>query len=241
MSISIIRDDARKVNSGVKSRRLEAEQVEEMLERLDPNCDRDKWVRIGMVVKHELGEEGFDLFDGWSRPGKTYNQRDCESAWKSFDKPYGNQQPVTAGTLIHLAREADPDWQPSWHLSSKRIYADHNEYAAHKGVAWEVFADAGWEFDPYYGHPSLLIPTANGTRRRWLDQTTSVYINPRGFRLCWYRLDEALTLVREEAQPLVICNGEASTVIGQFCLLAAVAVASGSERTSLPDDLLDEL
>ena len=32
-----------------------------------PADDRDLWLRIGMAIKAGMGEDGFDLWDDWSR------------------------------------------------------------------------------------------------------------------------------------------------------------------------------
>ncbi|MBF0179796.1 MAG: PriCT-2 domain-containing protein [Magnetococcales bacterium] len=41
---------------------------------LDPGCDREKWFTVGAALKNRLGDqEGFHLFDHWSRGGASYN------------------------------------------------------------------------------------------------------------------------------------------------------------------------
>ena len=49
-----------------------------------PADDRDTWVQMGMAVKAELGEGGFDLWDDWSRAAKSYSESDARSVWRSF-------------------------------------------------------------------------------------------------------------------------------------------------------------
>lgn len=49
-----------------------------------PADDRDTWVQMGMAVKAELGESGFDLWDDWSRAAKSYSESDARSVWRSF-------------------------------------------------------------------------------------------------------------------------------------------------------------
>ena len=70
-----------------------------------PPYDRETWVTMAMALKSELGEEGFDLWDSWSRqatdPKHGYKAADATAAWKSC-KPYGG---ITIGSLYHLARE----------------------------------------------------------------------------------------------------------------------------------------
>lgn len=69
------------------------------LAALDPNCDRDNWVRTGMGA-HAAGLS-FDDFDNWSQGGKTYNARDCQAVWKSF-----KAGPVTEATLFKMAKDS---------------------------------------------------------------------------------------------------------------------------------------
>ena len=64
-----------------------------------PPVDRDVWVRTGMALKSELGEDGFNLWDQWSQADDSYREKDARAVWKSI-KPAGG---VTIGSLFHLA------------------------------------------------------------------------------------------------------------------------------------------
>jgi putative DNA primase/helicase len=89
---------------------LPVETIELALSHLDANCDRDTWARIGMALKSELGEPGFDVWDAWSRRADNYDQRDARDTWRSIRATGG----VTIATLIHMAKENGyrPDSQP---------------------------------------------------------------------------------------------------------------------------------
>jgi putative DNA primase/helicase len=63
--------------------------------------DRDTWIRIGMAIKTEQGEAGFDLWDGWSQQSSCYEPKVAQSCWKSFR----SDGRVTVGTLFHVAKE----------------------------------------------------------------------------------------------------------------------------------------
>jgi hypothetical protein len=70
--------------------------------------DRVQWVKVGHSVKSAYpGEDGFEVFDEWSKrwTGK-YDEQKTRKAWDSF-KP----RDVTIGTLFHLATEATPGWR----------------------------------------------------------------------------------------------------------------------------------
>ena len=49
-----------------------------------PNDDRETWTRIGMAIKDELSDAGFDIWDVWSQSADTYNERDARAVWRSF-------------------------------------------------------------------------------------------------------------------------------------------------------------
>lgn len=75
------------------------ERVRSALAHVPPH-DRDIWLRMGMAVKSELGEEGFSVWDEWSQADETYNDGDARAVWRSIS-PNGK---VSAGTLFHAAR-----------------------------------------------------------------------------------------------------------------------------------------
>ncbi|WP_322008283.1 AAA family ATPase [Paraburkholderia tropica] len=73
-----------------------------------PADDRETWVHMGMAVKAELGEGGFDLWDEWSRTSDSYRESDARAVWRSF-KAGG----ITIATLFKEAisngyRENEP-------------------------------------------------------------------------------------------------------------------------------------
>lgn len=72
-----------------------------------PNNDRKSWVRMGMAIKNELGESGFDIFDDWSQGGDRYDAKDCKSAWRSIKADAAKS--VGLGTLIYEAKQRG--WQ----------------------------------------------------------------------------------------------------------------------------------
>lgn len=68
---------------------------------LIPSEERGLWVRIGMAVKSALGEEGYDLWDEWSRRAQSYHEPDARAVWRSIDPRSG----ITLGTLFFEARK----------------------------------------------------------------------------------------------------------------------------------------
>lgn len=122
--------------------------------------------------------------------------------------------------------------------STKRSYRDRAEYAEAHGVDDSVFEAAGWVQVTKDNRPALKFTTATGDRWRFLDGDKPYYKSITGYKRCWYGLTRAIDRVRS-GHPLVICNGEASTVIAQHYGLAACCVPAG--ENALPEDLLSEL
>ncbi|MFZ6850077.1 DUF927 domain-containing protein [Undibacterium sp. RuRC25W] len=74
--------------------------IQAALSFIPPN-ERDLWLKIGMGIKQEFGEAGFDVFDSWSRSAENYNQDAAKSSWKSF-KTGGK---IGIGTVLYEAKQ----------------------------------------------------------------------------------------------------------------------------------------
>jgi putative DNA primase/helicase len=64
-----------------------------------PADERETWLAMGMAVKHELGPEGWEIWDQWSQTAHNYSATAARSVWRSL-KGSG----VTVGTLLHTAK-----------------------------------------------------------------------------------------------------------------------------------------
>lgn len=78
----------------------DANRVRDALDFIDPNCDRDNWVQVGMAIHDALGPTGDNVWHEWSSKASSYNERDARDVWKSI-KPGG----IKAGTLFKQARD----------------------------------------------------------------------------------------------------------------------------------------
>lgn len=89
--------------SGINAYRdLNESEIAEALTYLDASCSREDWVRVGMAVKSELGNSGFDIWDDWSKTaGKKYSAKDARDTWKSIKASGG----ITIATIIHEAQQ----------------------------------------------------------------------------------------------------------------------------------------
>lgn len=79
----------------------------ELLDHIDPSqLDYTEWVNVGMIL-HDTGYTAAD-WDNWSRrDAGRYHAGECFKKWGSFS---GSSNPVTAGTLVQLAK--DQGWVP---------------------------------------------------------------------------------------------------------------------------------
>jgi hypothetical protein len=70
--------------------------------RLNPELGYHDWIKVGMGLHHELGDEGFELWDGWSRDGSKYQgERDLRFHWRTFGR--GSHTPITMRTVAKMA------------------------------------------------------------------------------------------------------------------------------------------
>ncbi|MDZ4250271.1 MAG: PriCT-2 domain-containing protein, partial [Candidatus Nanopelagicales bacterium] len=76
------------------------ERIREAL-HFTPASDREHWVRMGMAIKSELGDTGFDVWEGWSQQDESFDTQAARDVWKSLRA--GGK--VTIGTLFHEAKQ----------------------------------------------------------------------------------------------------------------------------------------
>lgn len=75
-------------------------RARDALTRIDPSCDRETWIQVGMAAK----AAGLTLedFDTWSAAGEGYKPATTKATWRSFRAEGG----IGPGTLFHHARQA---------------------------------------------------------------------------------------------------------------------------------------
>lgn len=146
-----------------------------------------------------------------------------------------------SGSLYQLASVlgvATPDSRPTV-PDSKRMYSGLDDYAQAHGIPGDALRDAQWVETAKNGRRALQFRTRTGVRWRFLDGQKPVYISDNGYQRCWYGLNNHAQQLLNAGQPLVITNGEISTVAGQYHGIAAACVTSGEKE--LTDDLITEL
>lgn len=75
------------------------ERIREALQFIDPSY-RETWLRMGMAIKSELADTGFDLWEAWSLQAESFNPKDARDVWKSIRA--GGK--LTLGTMFYEAK-----------------------------------------------------------------------------------------------------------------------------------------
>lgn len=104
----------------------------EILEYIDPStCSYQEWINVGMALKHE----GYTVYDWdmWSmKDVNRYHSGECAKKWATFQ---GSSAPVTAGTIIQMAKEngyhyenvsAELDWDSEIGSKDELVVVDRN-------------------------------------------------------------------------------------------------------------------
>ena len=68
--------------------------------RIIPADDYEVWIKVGMILKAEFGENGYNLWDSWSSKSESYNPEIMLNKWASF-----TGSGVGMGTLVAIGKE----------------------------------------------------------------------------------------------------------------------------------------
>ena len=75
--------------------------IQQILDYIPPaELSYQEWVNVGMALK--LEGYGCEVWDEWSRADNRYHSGECARKWESFN---GSSSPVTAGTLVQMAKD----------------------------------------------------------------------------------------------------------------------------------------
>ena len=123
---------------------LSNEQVEELLNVLDPDMPREDWIRVGMAVHHETHGDGFDLWDQWSALGGKYtSEMDMQIQWDSFTRRQGvGQKQVTMASVLKMVKDANN--QPVTAEALKAKVAEIEQMVANLPAAVGVHTPEGY-------------------------------------------------------------------------------------------------
>jgi putative DNA primase/helicase len=136
--------------------------------------DRETWVAMAMAVKNELGEDGFDLWDAWSRNADSYNASAAKAVWKSC-----RGQGVTVGTLFHAAKASGwIDREKPSSASPEQVAArrrEMQERATREGMERAREQENAAKKAAWIMHKTVLDQHAYMQSKGWPDAKVSVW------------------------------------------------------------------
>ena len=142
----------------------EAERARAALAAI-PADDYGTWVDMAFALKHGFGDEGFEIWDAWSRTAANYNERAARTTWRSASASGGK----TLATLFWHARQHGfdlgrthyPDRMtavlaPSAEVLAQREREEAQRQARHAAVAREAASIWQWARPVGPAHPYLV-------------------------------------------------------------------------------------
>ncbi|SDG72190.1 AAA family ATPase [Propionivibrio dicarboxylicus] len=102
------------------------DRIREALQFIDAS-DRVTWLRIGMAIKSEIADAGFDLWESWSQQAESFNGKDARDVWKSIRA--GGK--VSIGSLFYEAKAN------GWHDDGGHQMPTPEELAERRRIAAE--------------------------------------------------------------------------------------------------------
>jgi primase-polymerase (primpol)-like protein len=137
------------------------------------------WFEVGCGLHKEFGEDGFELFEQWSKKSDKYDKHQCQKKWRECKKI----TKYTAGTIFHYADEANPNWRDkiksNKNASAKRLTKDEVRRAKQVAVNIEIGDDVTEPIVPtimtlaemldrliFVGSSGVIVDRANGRIRK---------------------------------------------------------------------------
>lgn len=203
-------------------------------------------ISTASAIETRLRQTGFKRMGNQLRGSSPFRQGSDSNGFSvTIDGPengaYFDHASGEHGSLYDLAERLGierPERQPV--EQTKVPYRDMAEYTEKHGAPVSAFEKARWEEVQQDGRPAMRFDTAHGPRFRFLDGNKPAFKSPVGYESCWYGIVRATDMAHKDALPLVLVNGEASTVVCQHWGIPGACVTSGGER-KLKDSLLKEL
>ncbi|MBN3787521.1 PriCT-2 domain-containing protein [Burkholderia sp. Ac-20353] len=131
-----------------------------------PADDYETWVDMAFALKQGFGDEGFEIWDAWSRTAANYNERAARTTWRSASAS-GSK---TLATLFWHARQHGfdltrtnyPDRMsaalaPPPEVLAQRAREEAQRQARHAAVAREATSIWQWARPVGPAHPYLVL------------------------------------------------------------------------------------
>lgn len=176
----------------------------EILSHIPPSdLTYDEWTQVGMALKHE----GFTVadWDEWSRADSRYEAGVCEKKWRTFK---GNAEPVTAGTIVQMAKEHGLSFGSGGHYDGNELL-DFEGVIAYEGEAEPVARPASR--DPV--HEIITYLRARFEPSEYVGYVTSVYEDSETGKLSPTRGNYDRT-AGQLIDLLEKCGGDIGSVLG---------------------------
>lgn len=179
----------------------ELARLKDALTFLDPD-PRDLWIKVGMAIKHDLGDDGMATWLEWSQRSSKFSMSEAVTQWNSL-KPKSGGLGVGVGTVYYLAQNAG--WKPATTRVPPSIAKLNEEhFVARYGGKAAVFCEV---VDPIDGHPRIepLSPAdfrlLYDNQKAWSDDA---YGNPKRIPLGRYWLEHR---ARREYKGVIFAPG----------------------------------
>ncbi|KVE85466.1 DNA replication protein [Burkholderia cepacia] len=130
-----------------------------------PADDYETWVDMAFALKQGFGDEGFEIWDAWSRTAANYNERAARTTWRSASASGGK----TLATLFWQARQHGFDLkranypdrmtavlETSPEVLAQRAREEAQLQARHTAVAHEAASIWQWARPVGPEHPYLV-------------------------------------------------------------------------------------
>jgi hypothetical protein len=77
-------------------------RVKDSLEKLSPDFYNEyyRWIEIGMCL-YDLGNEGLELWDNWSKKSDKYEEGECQNRWETF-----SPNEISLASLFYYAKNS---------------------------------------------------------------------------------------------------------------------------------------
>lgn len=190
--------------------------LRELLQYIHPaTLDYQEWVSVGMALK----EDGYTAadWDSWSRQDtKRYHSGECFKKWDTFR---GTSSPVTAGTIVQMAK--DNGWLPKRSESGPEHELDWEDSIGSKDDL--VVINKSWLEGKEVSEPSAWDPASQLVKyletlfeasenvgyvtESWFNEEKQKYLPTKG---AWDRT------AGELIQQLNKSNGDIGNVIGDY-------------------------
>lgn len=120
----LVKPDRHRTTVDGKAVDVSEQDITDMLNAIDPDCDHETWIRCGMAAHHATRGAAFGPWHDWSARGSKYPGHDeLEKRWHSFGKA---ANPVTLGTLTHYAEQAG--WHAPVEFTSELHFDEPEEH-----------------------------------------------------------------------------------------------------------------